>query len=235
MGRIARLVLRQQRKEGVEIGRHFGDDGAVDLGEEAGEQRGLTAAPSEQLDDPDPLVALDGGAQRVDRFDRTADGGREADAIIGAENVVVHRLGHRDHRHALRGEMGGEAQGAVAAERDHRVDAEPLQHFEHVTRRVGAAGGARVGAGGVKDGPAHAVQPANPLAAELQRVGVNCGVIPRVDREHAFPAAAEADHLPVQIVGGEGDGADAGVEARHVAAAGEDTYPHGLLLLGARL
>jgi hypothetical protein len=35
-GGVAGLVLGQQRQQHVEIGRHFGDDGAVDLGEEAG-------------------------------------------------------------------------------------------------------------------------------------------------------------------------------------------------------
>ena len=61
MGGIACLVLGEQGQKHVEIGRHLGDHGAVDLGEEAGEQGGLAAPPPEQFDDADPLVALDGG------------------------------------------------------------------------------------------------------------------------------------------------------------------------------
>ena len=73
--RVGRLVLGEQRQQDVEIGRHFGDDCPVDLGEEAGEQSGLAAAPAEQLDHAIALVALDRGAQRVDRLDRAADCG----------------------------------------------------------------------------------------------------------------------------------------------------------------
>src|SRR3546814_18127348 len=74
----------------------------VRAGEESSEQRRLAAAAAEQLDDADPLMALDGGPERVDRLDRAADRGREADAIVGAEDVVIHRLGHGNDGHALR-------------------------------------------------------------------------------------------------------------------------------------
>ena len=170
MGRVAGLVLGEQGQQHVEIGRHLGDHGAVDLGEEAGEQGGLAAPPAEQFDHADPLVALDRGAQRVDRLDRAADRGREADAIVRAEHVIVHRLGHRDDRHALRGEMGREAQGAVAAEGDHRVDAERFEHLQHVAGAVAVRPSVRgIGARGVEDGAAGPVDPAHRLAVQRRR------------------------------------------------------------------
>src|SRR3546814_7973629 len=99
MGGIGGLVLGEEWKENVEIGGNFGDHGPIDLGEESSEQRRLAAAAAEQLDDADPLMALDGGPERVDRLDRAADRGREADAIVGAEDVVIHRLGHGNDGH----------------------------------------------------------------------------------------------------------------------------------------
>ena len=222
------LVLGEQRQQHVEIGRHLGDHRAVDLGEEAGEQGGLAAAPAEQLDDADPLVAFDRGAQRVDRLDRAADRGREADAIIGAEHVIVHRLGHRDDRHALRGEMGGEAQRAVAAQRDHRVDAERVEHVAaRAPVRSPSVVGARIAARGVEDGAAGPVDAAHALAGQRQAVRGDARRIGGVDPHHPFPAAPEAGHLPAEIVGRQHDRADAGVEPGHVAAAGEYSDPHG--------
>src|SRR6185369_17716205 len=80
VGRAAvSLVPGEQGQQDVEIGRYLGDDRAVDLGKEAGEQRRFPAAPAEQLDDADPFVAPDRRAQRVDRFDRAADRRRESD------------------------------------------------------------------------------------------------------------------------------------------------------------
>ena len=196
MGGIAGLVLGEQGQQHVEIGRHLGDHGAVDLGEEAGEQGGLAAPPPEQFDDADPLVALDRGPQRVDRLDRAADRGREADAIIGAEDVIVHRLGHRDHRHALRGEMGGEAQGAVAAQRDHRVDAERVEHLQHVAGPVAFLLGPRVAARGVEDGAAGPVDAAHALAGERQAVRGDAGRIGGVDRPSPPPSRAGSRSPP---------------------------------------
>ena len=164
--------------------------------------------------------------KRVDRLDRAADRGREADAIIGAEDVIVHRLGDRDDRHALRREMRREAQGAVAAQGDHGVDAELLEDVEHPLGLVALRQRARIGARGVEDGAAHPVDPANAFAGQRQAVGGDAGRIGRVDRQHPLPAAAEAGHLPAEIVGGQGDRADAGVEPRHVAAAGQEADAH---------
>jgi hypothetical protein len=213
----------------VEIRRNLGDDCTIDLRQEAGEERGLAAAAAEQLHHADPLMALDRGAERVDRLDRAADRGREADAIIGAVDVIIHRLGNGDDGDALLGEVGGKAKRAVAAERHHRVDAEPVERREDAGSLVPGLQRPRVGAGGVEHRAAHPVEAAHALARQRQAVGGDGRRVVWIDGEHALPAAAEPGHLPTEIVGGKGDRPDAGVEAGHVAAAGEDADPHAAL------
>ena len=102
-------VPLQQRQQHVEIRRNLRDHRTVDLRQESGEQRRLAAPAAEQLDDADPLVAFDGRAQRIDRLDRTADGRRETDAIVGAEDVIIHRFRDGDDRKALSRKVRREA------------------------------------------------------------------------------------------------------------------------------
>ena len=78
------------------------------------------------------------GAELVDEVHRPRDRGGEPDAVVGPVDVVVHRLGDRDHRDALVVEAERERQRVVPADRDHRVDAELLDHAQHV-RRCGRA------------------------------------------------------------------------------------------------
>ena len=54
------------------------------------------------------------------------DGGRKAEAVVGAEDVVVHRLRDGDERHAFLVQAPREGERAVAAEGDERVELEEL-------------------------------------------------------------------------------------------------------------
>ena len=54
--------------------------------------------------------------------DGARDGGRKADAVLGVPDVVVHRLGDRDHLDAELVERGGVAQRVVAADGDQVVE-----------------------------------------------------------------------------------------------------------------
>jgi hypothetical protein len=78
----------------------------------------------------------------------------------------------------------------------------------------------------VEDGAAHPVDPAHAVPRQRAAVGRDGSGIVRVDLEHALPAAPEADHLPAQIVGGQGDRTDAGIEPGHIAAAGQNSDLH---------
>ena len=122
--------------------------------------------------------------------------------------------------------MGGKAQGAVAAQRHHCVDAERFQHLQHVAGAVALRHRARIAARGMEHGAAGPVDAAHALAGQLQAVRGDAGRIGGVDAHHPFPAAPEAGHLPAERVGREHDRADAGVEPGHIAAAGEDSDAH---------
>jgi len=63
---------------------------------------------AEQLDDEKTLVRA-ATSQIVDEVDRAGDGGREADAVVGAVDVVVHGLGTA-RRPTPSGAGGGEGQ-----------------------------------------------------------------------------------------------------------------------------
>src|SRR3546814_17165120 len=99
-------------------------------------------------------MALDGGPERVDRLDRAADRGREADAIVGAEAVVIHPLGHGNDGPAPRRELGRKAQRPVASPGHHSIDDDRLQHITEARRAVAPADGARTRTGGLEAGPA---------------------------------------------------------------------------------
>ena len=68
--------------------------------------------------------------QVVDEVDRAGDRGREADAVVGAVDVVVHGLRQADDLDPLQVEAAGEGEGAVAADRHQGVEVEVAEHLE---------------------------------------------------------------------------------------------------------
>ena len=105
-------------------------------GEVRGDQRRLAAVAAEQLDHGDPLVRAGARAQVVDELHAAGDRGREADAVVGAVDVVVHRLRDRDHRDALVVHAERVRERVVAADRDQHVDPERLDHAQGVIGEV---------------------------------------------------------------------------------------------------
>ena len=68
----------------------------------------------------------------MSELDRARHTGAEADAVVGAGHVVVHRLRDRNHRHPVLMEVSAIAQGVVAADRDQVVDAEKVEVLDDV-------------------------------------------------------------------------------------------------------
>ena len=62
--------------------------------------------------------------------------------------------------------MGGEAQGAVAAQGDHGADAERVENGQYMAGAVAFLLGPRVAARGMEDGAAGPVDAAHALAGE---------------------------------------------------------------------
>ena len=208
VGRAVRAVFGEQAGEALDVERHLGDDGAIDFGEVGGVQRRLPRVAAEELDHADALVRADGGAEVGEHVDRARDRSREADAVVGAEDVVVHRLGDGDDADAGVMQDVGEAQGVVATDGDQRVEAEGLDHAHGVLGAIdlaavllhavaGAHEGrhaigldvARVGARRVQDRAAGAVDLAYGLGGQGDSPGADRSGIGRVDVEEARPAA----------------------------------------------
>ena len=132
----------------VDVERHLGDDRPVDAGQVGRDERRLAAVAAEHLHDGEALVRAGARAQLVDEVHRAGDGGGEADAVVGAVDVVVHRLRDGDDRDALVGQAQRERERVVAADRHQRVDAQPFEHAEQwLVKSYGPVADGLVGAG----------------------------------------------------------------------------------------
>ena len=172
------------------------------------------------------------------QLDGAGDAGAEADAVVGARHVVVHRLRNGHDVDALGMEPVGVAEGVVAADGDEGVDAEELEVPEHggggVVHLVGVLLAqvlrhhrlrqvAGAGAGGVEEGPAGAPRAVDDLLAQLLDVGLVVGLPVRHQVHQSGPATPDPEHVVPLAERPDGDGADGRVEARYVTAAREDS------------
>ena len=184
--------------------------------------------------------------QLVDEVDGAGDGGGEADAVVGAVDVVVHRLRDGDDGEALVRQAERERQRVVAADRHERVDGEPLEHGEAVLGQVvrpvagdlvgqerGHLGGldpSRVRAGAVEDGAAGAVDGPHRGGVEHHGAGGHRGRVVRVAVQQPGPPTTQPDRR-VALRRHAGDHRlDARVEARDVTSPGQHPYSHAQLL-----
>ena len=173
------------------------------------------------------------GPQRIDRLHRAGDGGREADTIIGAMDIIVHGLGDRNDIAAQARQMRRETQRTVAAQRDQRIDFQRIEDIQHLLRLVALRRYPRVAARAVQYRAALPVNAAHPVAVEHHHAVIPRPGIGGIDFQHAFPAATQPDHVPAALPGRCRDRLDAGIEARDIAATGEYSQTHFILPVSA--
>src|SRR5690606_15411799 len=101
-----------------------------------------------------------------------------------------------DDRIAEAREMRREAQRAVAAKRDHGIDAKRLEDGEDMVGAVAFLHRAGINARGVQHRAAQPVDATYRLTVERTRVERDAGRVGEVDAEQALPTAPEAEHLP---------------------------------------
>ena len=242
--RVAFAVAGQKAGEAVHVEGHLGDDGAVHRREQSGVEARTARVTAEELDDADALVRAQRRAEVGDHLDRARDGGREADAVVGAQDVVVHRLGNGDRRKALAAEALGERERVLAADRHEGVEAEVVEHADgvlgavdfavvadrlvfgaHVRGHVGGLHGHRVGPRAVQHGAARAVDAPHGLVVERQREGGHGSRVVGVDAHDAGPAATQPDDLDAVVGCAADDRLDRDVQPGHVAAARQNADP----------
>jgi hypothetical protein len=164
------------------------------------------------------------------------------DESLGRE-AWTRRLRDRDDREALATEARGIAQRVVTTDGDERADAQRLEILEHQRGQVvpvvaggqargapvvqpgrerGLAHGRWVGARGVQHRPTGPID--GPRADPIQGAEEAAAVVARrVDVGQPLPAAADAESLPADLAGAVDDALDDRIQARDVAAAGEDS------------
>ena len=111
----------------LDVERDLGDQDDVGAAGHAGVQRDPAGVAAHDLDDEGAVVRLGGRVQPVDRLHGDVDRGVEAERVVGGVEVVVDGLGYADDVHAVLVQLGGDAEGVLAADRDERVDAEVLE------------------------------------------------------------------------------------------------------------
>src|SRR6266436_249091 len=213
------------------------NDAAIGGTGHGGKHGGETRVPAEDLNHHETLVRAGRGAETVDHLNGACDAGAEADAVVGAGNIIVHGLGNADDFEAFFVEANAVAKRVVSADGDESVDAQPSEIFEDFRGEVvflsgefvfqmrgdaGLGDAAGIGPGRVEESATGAVGAIDRLFVKEEKI-VRVVVILLADHIHkAGPAMTNADNLVAFANSAKGDAADGGIQAGNVAASGED-------------
>jgi len=176
-----------------------------------------------RLDDHDAVMALGRGVELVERVGRRGDGRVEAEGQERRGEIVVDRLRHPDHLKTLEAEAVGYAQGAVAADRNERVEPVRAKRRDELVGPVLHHGPSVLSDGvlervppvrGPEDRPAEVTDPADPVARQRDQ--------PFLGRHLEEPEVAvpDPDDFPAEPQGGKRYGPQYRVQAGGVAPAG---------------
>src|SRR5581483_11212785 len=167
----------------------------------------------------DPVVGLGGGVHTVNGFGGDADGGGEAEAEVGAAEIVVNGLGNADYLGSALVQTHGDRLRVVAADGDEGVNFVAAQVLHAALQAAFALG--RVGARGAQDGAAARQDAGHRLQVERHGLVFH----------HPAPAFHEADELVAVVEDAfANDGSYDGVQPGAVAAAGENSDLHNCVL-----
>src|SRR5437660_672491 len=132
---IGALLLKEQLDQLVEVYLVLGYD-APYRGGVRGVERRKSGIAAKDAENADSLVRTDGGALSLDGVAGAGDRGREADAVLGVADVVVHRLRDGDDLDTEVVELGCVTERVVAADGDQMFDAEPREVRQHLAGDV---------------------------------------------------------------------------------------------------
>jgi hypothetical protein len=203
----------------VEVERLLGDQDRVGASGHAGVHGDPARMPTHHLDEHDPVVALRGRVQAVDRVGRHLHRGMEAHRHVGAAEVVVDRLRDPDDPDAFLRQPGGSAERALTPDHDQPVQPMALECRDDPFRPVLEPIGVR------------ARRPEDRATA-----GEDAGRMGDAERlgrvvEEAAPPVLDADELhPVGADPAADHPADHRVQPGAVTATGQDAQTHGATL-----
>jgi len=191
--------------------REFGNHDHVRTAGESAHRGDPAGQASHRLDDHDAVMRRRRRVEPVDRFTHDADRGVKADAVVGAEQVVVEGLGHADDGRPVIGQPRRNSVRTVAANGDQRIEMliDGGQHPFATARRA-----VEVVARGAEQRSALG-DDALEVAREEGTTGVFAG--------QSGPAVGDADDFVSVAQGHLADGPDGRVEAGRVATRRKNT------------
>ena len=214
------MAVLDQATDLVDVEWDLWNEDHVGAAGDAGMQRDPAGVPPHHLDHQNPVMAFRRRVQAVDRLGRYLQRGVEAEGDIGGAEVVVDRLGHADHVHAVPVELVGDAERVLATDRDQGVELECRERLAHTVHTAVAL--VRIRTRAAKDRPAARQDPARRLDVEIHVRAL----------EHAAPSVAKADELIAELVDPVAHHrSDDRIQAGTVTASGQyaDLHPLGAL------
>ncbi len=215
----------------------FRNDAAVGGASHGGEHGGKAGVAAKDFEDHEALMGSSRSAEAVNHLDGAGDAGAEADAVVGARDVIVHGLGNADNLEALFVQTNAVAEGIVAADGNESVNPEPgeiLEDFRsevillcgefilEMRRDIRFGDAAGIGAGRVEKGAAGAAGAIDNFFVEEKEIVRVVVILFAEHIDEAGPSVANADNLIAFANGAESDAADSWVETGNVTASGED-------------
>ena len=134
--RVLVAVVSEQLREMFDLDGVFGNHAPIRRAGHRRQQRGVARIAAEDFDYEEALVRTGGCAQPVRELDRARHAGAESNAVVGPENVVVHRLWNGHDIHTLVVQPFAIAERIVPADGDQNVDANMPEILEHILRDV---------------------------------------------------------------------------------------------------
>jgi hypothetical protein len=125
----AHKALFHQAAHLFDVERLLGNQRHVGAGRQPRIQRDPPGVAAHHLYQHHPLMRLRGAVQAVDGLGGHGQRGVVTESHDGANDVVVDRLGHADHRDVLLGQPVRGRERALAADRDEHVDAVVVQRL----------------------------------------------------------------------------------------------------------
>src|SRR6266545_1926992 len=211
----ARLPGEHILRDLIEIHRALGDEDHVRAAGETAVEGDVAGVTSHHLAHDDAAVRLGGGVEPVDRLGRDRDRRVEAEGVVGAGQIVVDGLRDPDDLHPRLEELLRHPEGVLPPDGDDGLDvvlrnvAEDRLHASLTLERVRPRG--------AEDGPAEVEDARDRLLVEPEVIAVH----------EAAPPVPDADELEAVLLAPADHRADDRVQARAVAAAGQDRDLHG--------
>src|SRR5208337_386217 len=133
---IALAVVDEKLGELFDVEPVFGDDAAIGRARHRGKHGGEASIAAEDFEDKEAFVGTGRSAQGVGHLNTAGDTSAEADAVVGAGDIVVHGLGDGDNAHVVLIEAYDITERIVAADGDHVIDVEPGQVLQDLGREI---------------------------------------------------------------------------------------------------